>query len=146
MVSYTIGRLAAAAGVHVETVRYYERRGLIDPPPRSASGYRQYGADDLWRLELISRGKKLGFTLAEIADLIAGPRAEGPGADTDPALVGATGPAGSAGRVLARAQAKLAAIDERQRELAGQRCRLEQLTELCRTGAAADCVALRVVG
>lgn len=146
MGSYTIGRLAAAAGVHVETVRYYERRGLIDPPPRSAAGYRQYGPDDLWRLELIARGKQLGFTLAEIADLVSGPGTDEAGAETEPALLGADAVAGSAGRVLARAQAKLAAIDERQRELAGQRCRLEQLTELCRTGAAADCVALRVVG
>lgn len=127
MTTYTIGRLATAAGVHVETVRYYERRGLIDQPPRSTSGYRQYSADDLWRLRFIGRGKALGFTLAEIA-----------------AVLGPDG-GGSTEDVLAAARAKLAAVDEQIQELARVRCRLQRLAELCRHGDDADCVALRVV-
>lgn len=127
MTAFTIGKLAEAAGVHVETIRYYERRGLLAPPPRSASGYRQYSPDDLWRLQFIARGKRLGFTLAEIAEVMS------------PA------PA-SPERVLEAARAKIAAIDERQRELARVRCRLHQLAELCEHGADADCLALRVAG
>jgi DNA-binding transcriptional MerR regulator len=128
MRTYTIGKLAEAAGVHVETIRYYERRGLIEQPPRSPSGYRQYSADDLWRLEFIGRGKRLGFTLAEIADVL-----------------GRDG-AGSADTVLAAARAKIAAVDEQIAELARVRCRLHQLADLCRHGEDADCVALRVAG
>ena len=59
----TIGQLAEAAGVHLETVRYYERRGLLPEPPRSAAGYRLYGLDDVDRLRLITRAKALGFTV-----------------------------------------------------------------------------------
>jgi DNA-binding transcriptional MerR regulator len=129
MSTYTIGKLAEAAGVHVETIRYYERRGLIEQPPRSPSGYRRYSADDLWRLRFIGRGKRLGFTLAEIADVL-----------------GPDGAGGSPEGVLAAARAKLAAVDEQLQELAVVRCRLEQLAELCRQGDDADCVALRVVG
>lgn len=124
--TYTIGQLAAAAGVHVETVRYYERRGLLAPPPRSPSGYRLYGGADLRLLQLIARGKALGFTLAEIAD-----------------LVGTRGPR-SADGVRAAAQAKAADIEARQRELADVRRRLQRLAALCADGADADCVALRI--
>ena len=130
--SFTIGKLAEAAGVHVETVRYYERRGLIDQPPRTGSGYRQYAADDLWRLQFIRRGKQLGFSLAEIGALLGGEGGEGrPGA-------------GSPAAVLAAARAAIGAVDERRRQLDRQRCRLEQLAALCQDGADADCVALRV--
>jgi DNA-binding transcriptional MerR regulator len=135
MTAFTIGKLAEAAGVHVETIRYYERRGLLAPPPRSASGYRQYSPDDLWRLQFIARGKRLGFTLAEIGEVMS------------PTLSSLAGPApASPERVLGAARAKIAAIDERQRELARVRCRLQQLAELCEHGADADCLALRVAG
>ncbi|HMG43498.1 MAG TPA: MerR family transcriptional regulator [Acidimicrobiales bacterium] len=125
MGALTIGRLAEAAGVHVETVRYYERRGLIEPPPRSPSGYRQYSADDLWRLQFIARGKQLGFTLSEIAEVL------GDASRTTEAVRDA-------------AEAKIAVVDERLAELARTRCRLQQLADLCSHGDAADCVALRV--
>ncbi len=75
MGTFTIGKLAEAAGVNVETVRYYERRGLLEQPPRPGQGYRQYSDADVWRLQFIRRGKDLGFTLAEIADLL-GPDGE----------------------------------------------------------------------
>lgn len=66
----TIGRLAQAAGVNVETVRFYQRSALIDQPARPASGYRAYGLADVRRLRFIKRAQLLGFTLDEIASLL----------------------------------------------------------------------------
>lgn len=71
MDTLTIGQLAQQAGVTVETIRYYERRQLIPEPPRLTSGYRQYAAGDVLRLRFIKRAQELGFSLAEIADLLA---------------------------------------------------------------------------
>lgn len=67
----TIGELAGAVGVNVQTVRYYERRGLLPKPKRRASGYREYLASDVARLEFIRRAQALGFTLSEIEQLLA---------------------------------------------------------------------------
>ena len=67
----TIGRLADAAGVSIATVRYYQRRGLMPQPTRPAhGGFREYSDDDLTRLMLIRRAQELGFTLAEVLDLL----------------------------------------------------------------------------
>ncbi len=66
----TISHLADAAGVGVETVRFYERTGLMPGPPRTASGYRQYLPDAVERLRFIRRAQGLGFTLEEIGDLL----------------------------------------------------------------------------
>jgi Hg(II)-responsive transcriptional regulator len=66
----TIGVLARAANVGVETVRFYERKGLLKEPPRSASGYRQYPEDAVERLRFIRRAQGLGFALSEISDLL----------------------------------------------------------------------------
>lgn len=71
MSTMTIGRLAKEAGVNIDTIRYYERNGLIPEAVRRASGYREYAAGDVRRLRFIVRAKDLGFTLAEIADLLA---------------------------------------------------------------------------
>jgi MerR family mercuric resistance operon transcriptional regulator len=68
--SLTIGALAAAAGVHVETVRYYQRRGLITEPVRPRGGVRRYSADDADRLRFIKRAQAMGFALAEIGNLL----------------------------------------------------------------------------
>jgi MerR family mercuric resistance operon transcriptional regulator len=68
--SYTIGQLAAAAGVNVETVRYYQRRKLMTEPARPASGARRYGDQDAERLRFIKRAQAMGFTLAEIGSLL----------------------------------------------------------------------------
>ncbi|GAB4108685.1 MAG: helix-turn-helix domain-containing protein [Phycisphaeraceae bacterium] len=65
-----VSELARRAGVNVETVRYYERRGLLRPASRSASGYRRYGEEELQRLRFILRAKTLGFTLREIKELL----------------------------------------------------------------------------
>ena len=70
METLTIGQLARQAEVNVETLRYYERRGLIPEPPRKESGYRQYPPDDLARIRFIKHAKELGFTLKEILDLL----------------------------------------------------------------------------
>ena len=65
-----VGQLAERAGVHVETVRYYERRGLLPAPERTDSGYRQYEPEAVARLRFIKRAKVLGFTLHEIEELL----------------------------------------------------------------------------
>lgn len=71
MAAMTIGRLAKDAGVNIDTIRYYERNGLLPKPVRRASGYREYTAADLDRLSFIRRSKELGFSLAEIAELLS---------------------------------------------------------------------------
>jgi DNA-binding transcriptional MerR regulator len=122
----TIGQLAHEAGVHVETIRYYERRRLLREPPRARSGYRQYSAADLWRLQFIARAKALGFTLSEIGGLV-GPD-KGASADS----------------VQRMARAKIAALDGQQKELADTRSRLERLIDVCGDPDSEDCMALRV--
>ncbi|MFQ5703468.1 MAG: MerR family DNA-binding protein [Gemmatimonadales bacterium] len=67
----TIGRLAAKAGVNIQTVRYYERRGLIESPNRTRAGYRQYSADAARQIRFIKRAQDLGFSLNEIGELLA---------------------------------------------------------------------------
>lgn len=66
----TIGQVAAAAGVNVETIRYYQRRGLLDEPRKPFCGYRHYPADTAKRVRFIKRAQALGFTLDEIASLL----------------------------------------------------------------------------
>jgi MerR family mercuric resistance operon transcriptional regulator len=66
----TIGQLASAAGVNVETIRYYQRRGLLAEPAKPSSGHRRYPADMLQRLRFIKRAQMLGFTLGEITGLL----------------------------------------------------------------------------
>jgi len=67
------GQLAAAAGVNLQTLRYYERRGLLPEPTRTLGGHRAYPPEALTRLRLIKSAQRLGFTLTEITDLL-GPR------------------------------------------------------------------------
>jgi len=67
---FTIGQLATRSGVKLETIRYYEKTGLLSAPPRSASGYRVFDNTYLQRLRFIRRSRKLGFSLAEIAELL----------------------------------------------------------------------------
>ena len=120
----TIGRLAERAGVHVETIRYYERRGLLAEPARTRSGYRCYDEQHVWRLEFIARAKRLGFTLTEIGELF-----------------GETG-ARSSDEVLDAAHGKLTSVEAEMRELAARSCRPRRLVEVCRHGDDAACVAL----
>jgi MerR family mercuric resistance operon transcriptional regulator len=69
-VELTIGRLAKAAGVNVETIRYYQRRGLADEPSKPLGGHRRYGAAAVKRVRFIKRAQQLGFTLEGVKDLL----------------------------------------------------------------------------
>lgn len=117
-----IGELARLAEVGVETVRYYERRGLLDEPPRRASGYRIYPSEALSRLHFIRRAKVLGFTLEEIRGILALP---------DDSV-------SKRHRMRARAEAKIEDIDRRIRDLASIRDALVKLTKQCERGAKLD--------
>lgn len=70
MGSLTIGEVAKQTGIGVETVRFYEKSGLIDEPPRTEAGYRQYPEDTASRVRFIRHAKELGFTLTEIKELL----------------------------------------------------------------------------
>lgn len=65
------GELAKRAGVNVETLRFYERKGLLPVPPRRESGYREYPEESVRRIRFIKRAQELGFSLGEIQDLLA---------------------------------------------------------------------------
>src|SRR5215471_15612627 len=106
-----IGAVAKDAGVRVDTLRYYERRGLIDEPERLRSGYREYGAETPRVIRFIKRAQELGFTLAEVQELLA--LRDGAGGD----------------RAAARgvAESKLVEIDEKLRALRAMRGALAHL-------------------
>ena len=71
MTRLRVGELAAKGNVHLETIRYYEREGLLTPPKRTSSGHRAYAPGDVLRLRFIKRSQALGFTLTEIRELLA---------------------------------------------------------------------------
>jgi MerR family transcriptional regulator, copper efflux regulator len=70
MATLTIGKAARQAGMGIDTVRYYERAGLLPAAPRTPAGYRLYTGQDVERLHFIRRAKRLGFSLEEIAELL----------------------------------------------------------------------------
>ena len=113
MASMTIGRLAKEAGVNIDTIRYYERNGLIPEPVRRASGYREYEVADVRRLRFIVRAKDLGFTLAEIAELLS------LSADRDD------------GGVKRRAEQRLEQVEHKIEELQRVRRGLKTLIDAC---------------
>lgn len=67
---WLIGAMAEAAGVHVETIRFYQRKGLMSPPPRPHGAVRRYADADLARVRFIKAAQRLGFSLAEVAELL----------------------------------------------------------------------------
>lgn len=69
-IALTVGQLAKRAGVGVPTLRFYERRGLLPPPPRRSSGYREYPVDSVRRVRFIRQAQELGFSLREITELL----------------------------------------------------------------------------
>jgi Hg(II)-responsive transcriptional regulator len=71
METLSIGQLADQSGIHLETIRYYEREGLMPAPPRKSSGHRAYPKNAARRLRFIKRAQELGFSLAEIRELLA---------------------------------------------------------------------------
>ena len=130
MPEITTGKLAARAGVNVETIRYYERNGLLEAPPRSASGYRQYSADAVRRLRFIKRAQGLGFTLPEIRELL----------DLQ------MRPDATCADVRSRAEAKIEDVDRRLRELTALRVALVAVTHACiGSGPTSQCSILQML-
>ncbi len=131
MGSLTIGQLARRAGVGVETVRYYERRGLLPEPPRRESGYREFSPEAATRLRFIKRAQELGFSLREIKELLA--LRVTPGCNCE--------------RVLERTNDKIADIERRLRSLRGMRRALTKLADACRRrGTTRACPILEALG
>lgn len=127
MESMTIGKVARQAGVGVETVRFYEREGLIEEPPRRASGYRQYPCETVSRIRFIRRAKELGFTLKEIKELLS-LRAS---------------PKSRCADVRKRAQSKIEDIEDKMRALQRMKDALVKLTAACSgRGPVTDCPIL----
>jgi len=126
MAGLTIGKFAAAEGVGVETVRFYQRRGLLAVPERQRPGYREYSEADQRRLAFILRARQLGFTLSEIGDLLGPAETE----FTDDILRAAT--------------AKLGQTEKQLTELVVLRGRLRRLIQVCEQGDGQDCLALRL--
>lgn len=126
----TIGLVARRAGVGVETVRFYERQGLIEEPDRRMSGYREYDEEVVFRLGVIRRAKELGFTLKEIKELLSLRR--------DPSTPAAD--------VRRRAEAKIADIEAKIEMLQKMKKALEKLTSACRGHAtSAECPLLHAL-
>ena len=115
MIRMTIGQVARQTGVSVETIRYYEKEGLINEPERSPSGYRQYQEETIKRVLFIQRAKEVGFTLKEISDL----------------LLIQSKPDARCGDLLNKATLKVAQIEEKIHELQRMKQSLQQLTEEC---------------
>jgi MerR family mercuric resistance operon transcriptional regulator len=120
MANLTIGSLADAAGVGVETVRFYQRRGLLAVPPR-AGGIRRYDGKDVERLRFIKRAQAAGFTLAEIAELIALDAGE------------------DRPRARELAKARIGALDAKIAELRDARASLARLAKECGEGREGPC-------
>ncbi len=126
----TIGKVARHAGVGVETIRFYERQGLIEEPPRSESGYRQYPEETVFRLRFISRAKELGFSLKEIKELLslrAFPRSR-------------------CADVRKSAEAKIKDIEQKVHTLQRMKKALVKLTAACgRRGPVSECPSLEAL-
>jgi MerR family transcriptional regulator, copper efflux regulator len=117
MKSMKIGEVAKRSGVGIETIRYYEREGLLQEPERRPSGYRQYDESTINRLEYISRAKELGFTLAEIRELL------------ELSFVAHTGCV----HIRQRAEGKITDIENKIRNLQRMRRSLRSIVNQCKT-------------
>jgi Hg(II)-responsive transcriptional regulator len=122
METLTIGQVARQAGVNVETIRYYERRALLTRPSRAGSDYRQYPVEAVRRIAFIKRAQAVGFTLDEIAALLA---------------LRATTPKGCAA-VEREASAVIQRIDQTVAELTRMRAALGHLIQACRSQRPTD--------
>ncbi len=124
----TRGELARQGQVHIETIRYYERRGLLPKPPRSHSGYRIFSREDVRRVRFIKRAQELGFSLKEIKELLA--------LQIEPHT--------SRAAVRQRAEAKIADIDQKIKTLRAMRENLARLVAACSgRGPICGCPILR---
>lgn len=115
--AFTIGRVAKALGVNIQTIRYYERLKLLCPTARRPSGYRLYGEKELKRLRFIKNAQGLGFSLREISDLLS---------------LGTTS-ATQCRTVQQKAQAKLKHVERKCEALKAQAQLLRELIQLCST-------------
>src|SRR5213594_3251707 len=123
----TIGDVARQAGVRIETLRHYEREGLVASPPRSVSNYRLYPEDTVRRVRFIKRAQELGFSLKEIKELLALRIA----------------PGSTRADVRKRADTKMADIEEKIQHLRAMKKALVRLTEsCCGSGPASECPIL----
>ena len=119
--------LARQAGVNIETLRFYEKKGLLPPPPRRSTGYRAYPEESVRLLRFIKRAQELGFTLAEIREL----------------LTLRVHPGTTSADVRARADSKLADVREKIRDLKAIERALGKLTACCSgEGPLSDCPIL----
>ena len=118
-----ISRTARQAGADAQTLRYYERRGLLPRPPRRGSGYREYPADAVRIVRFIKKAQEPGFSLDEIEELVR--------------LRGVR--RGERHRVRAIAERKIADIDQKIAHLASMRAALDQLVGSCHKGGDVDC-------
>jgi Cu(I)-responsive transcriptional regulator len=129
MHSMGIGTLAKRAGVSIDTVRYYERGGLLSPKTRLASGYRRYSELEVARLRFIRRAQALGFTLKEVRELLALSKQR------------------DVARVKRTAQEKLHDVEQRISHVERVRTGLANLIAACPGhGRAADCPILKALG
>ncbi len=123
MAGLTIGKLSHATGVKVETIRYYERAGLIAPPARTGGNYRSYAHDDLERLRFIRRTRDLGFTLEEVRAMLD--------------LAAQRGR--SCGSIDEMATRHLEEVDRKIADLQGLRRELSAVISSCAGGTIEDC-------
>ena len=130
MHTMTIGQIAREAGIGVETIRFYEREGLLERPARRQSGYRQFEPDAISRLRFIKQAQRLGFTLREVRELLA--------LKLDPSA--------KRSQLRDRALAKVADIDQRISELKRMRKSLAPLIKACDgKGAIEGCPILNAI-
>jgi MerR family copper efflux transcriptional regulator len=130
MTLLTIGQVADRAGVGIETVRFYEREGLLEEPARKDSGYRQYPEDVVSRLHFIRRAKELGFALKEIKELLA--------LRVDPTTTCA--------EVRSKAEAKIADVEAKIQSLKKILRALTKLAKTCRgRGPISECPILEAI-
>lgn len=123
-----ISDLAREGGVGVETVRFYQRKGLLDRPRGEAAGGRHYGSDDVHRLRYVRQAQTAGFTLAEIAELIDLDRKD------------------DRARAREMARERIAALDEQIAALQSARRSLDRLAKDCARGGEGPCPILAAFG
>lgn len=130
MEKMTISQLARESSVNLETIRYYERRGLIPKPPRNASGYRQYSQEDIARTKFIKRAQALGFSLKEISEILS--------LRMEPGTTG--------GDIKARVEAKIDEVEQKIADLRQMRKALLKLVSKCTgKGPVGQCPILEIL-
>ena len=126
----SIGEVAREAGVNIQTLRYYERRGLLQAPKRSEGGHRQYPAESVRHVRFIKRAQDLGFTLKEVEELIALRQTRGR----------------DRSQIRRLASAKLADVDQKLGRLRAMRKAVSTLLESCACrGEALECPILEAL-